>query len=146
MSIFAPMARRPTVAAVCFLAAVGAGAVADSTTGESTSESARALDRLSAHARFPSPCDQPVIVLRPESVVFPREMNNVLRERGWQVADLPVDVERRLVLLRVEPADPSLWMRLRDALRSVRTRVAVEDRNGAVSPAAFASDAEACRQ
>jgi hypothetical protein len=128
--------------AVVVLAVVGVAAIGFSSKGESAPESMSDLDPSDSQAR--SPCDEPVIVLAPESFVLPRDMREVLRQRV-AVADLPPDL-RTAVPVLIERPEPSLRTRLRWAVRSLRDRVAVENRQDAVPLAGYAADAEECRQ
>jgi hypothetical protein len=138
--------RRLPLVAVVVLAVVGVTAIGFSSKGESAPESMPGLDPF--HSQTRSPCDEPVIVLAPESFVVTRDMVDALRQRV-EVADLPRYADRDLLLdvpVLIERPEPSLRTRLRRAVRSLRDRVAVEDRQDAVPPAGYAFDAEECRQ
>ena len=134
--------RRLPLVAVVVLAVVGVTAIGFSSKGEPAPESMTDLDSFRSQVR--SPCDEPIIVLAPESFVLPSDMSDVLRQRV-EVDDLPRDF-LLAVPKRMELPEPSLRTRLRRALRSLRDRVAVEDRQDAVPLAGYASDAEECRQ
>ena len=150
MRSLSQLRRRLPLVAVVALAVVGIAAISfSSSKGESAPESLRDLDPFYSQAR--SPCDELPIVLAPESTVIPRDMSEaleVLRQRV-AVAGLPVYADPGLLLAvpgLAELREPSLGTRLRRALRSLRDRVAVEDRQDAVPLAGYAFDAEECRQ
>jgi hypothetical protein len=146
MRSLSQLRRRLPLVAVVALAVVGIAAIGLSSKGESAPESLPDLDPFYSQAR--SPCDELPIVLAPESIVIPRDMSDVLRQRV-AIADLPVYADPGLLLAmpeRAELREPSLRTRLRRALRSLRDRVAVEDRQDAVPLAEYAFDTEECRQ